>query len=327
MKTMLQKLLCLLLGVLVGTALPAFAQATQLEEKTYPVSAFSSISVSNDFEVTLIKGNYSAKITTDRELAPYIQVYVRSKTLYITYDEKSVPKDVKKQYKGRGAPKAVFRTVIYMPEVNGISLSDNVTLMSADEFSASNFELTLADKSQVKNLSLRASSAAIYMKKNAQASMTMRVDNRLEINTENNANLRLTATSVDLVLHSEDASEVALTGESRTATLGVSGSAKVMVTQKTDRAVLQGGGSAELTLTGSADTMLLNSEKNPKLDATNFSVRKLEANMNGKGECKISVSEQLSATLENGSALYYNGSPQIQIGKIIKATLAPIGSR
>ena len=59
---------------------------------------------------------------------------MRSKTLFITYDEKAVPKDIKKLYKGKNAPKPVFRAVISLPELNGFTLEDNVVLNTTEEF-------------------------------------------------------------------------------------------------------------------------------------------------------------------------------------------------
>ena len=60
---------------------------------------FRSLNVSGDFEVTLSKGDYSAKVTVDQVLADYVDVYVRTGVLYIKYNEKDVPKEVKKDLK------------------------------------------------------------------------------------------------------------------------------------------------------------------------------------------------------------------------------------
>ena len=177
MKAFVNKVLWLTVGILCLLVLPARAQATAgQEEKAIPVGEFSSISVSDDFEVSLVKGKQGVKITSEKELIPYIQVYVRSKTLFISYDEKSVPKDTRKLFKGRGASDPVFRAVVSMPEIGGISLSNNATLSAAEDFKGGAFELNLADKAQVKTLSVQVSSASLTLKKNAQASMNLEVE-------------------------------------------------------------------------------------------------------------------------------------------------------
>ena len=308
-------------------AFPAKAQVTtQLEEKTLPVGDFSSISVADDFEVSLVKGAYSVRVTTVKELAPYVQVYVRAKVLYITYDEKSVPKDIKKMFKGKGSPEPVFRAVVYLPELNGVTLANNVTLMSTDEFSGFNFEMNLGDKSQVKSLTVRASNVTVNMKKNAQATVTLKADNRMELNTDGNAVLKLSGQAMELAMNAAGSSEVSAIGDFRSSTLTMGNSATALVSQKSDKAVLQVSGSSNLTLTGDAEQMIVRGDKNALVEANGFTVKKVEANLSGSARVNVTVTELIDATLVGGSSLYYTGTPSIQIGKIIKSTLAPYGA-
>ena len=308
-------------------AFPAKAQVTtQLEEKTLPVGDFSSISVADDFEVSLVKGAYSVRVTTVKELAPYVQVYVRAKVLYITYDEKSVPKDIKKMFKGKGSPEPVFRAVVYLPELNGVTLANNVTLMSTDEFSGFNFEMNLGDKSQVKSLTVRASNVTVNMKKNAQATVTLKADNRMELNTDGNAVLKLSGQAMELAMNAAGSSEVSAIGDFRSSTLTMGNSATALVSQKSDKAVLQVSGSSNLTLTGDAEQMVVRGDKNALVEANGFTVKKVEANLSGSARVNVTVTELIDATLVGGSSLYYTGTPSIQIGKIIKSTLAPYGA-
>ena len=70
--------------------------SAQLTDKDIMVSEFNAVNVSDDFEVTVSRGTYGVRLTVDKELAPYVEVYVRSKVLYISYDEKAVPKEIRK---------------------------------------------------------------------------------------------------------------------------------------------------------------------------------------------------------------------------------------
>lgn len=326
MKAFIQKVMVLAFCAVTSFAWTAGAQTTQLEEKTLPVGEFSSVSVTDDFEVTLVKGAYSVRVTSVKELAPYVQVYVRAKVLYIAYDEKSVPKDIKKLFKGRGAAEPVFRAVVCLPELNGVTLANNATLMSTDEFSGVNFEMSLGDKSQVKNLTLRAGNVTVNMKKNAQAALNLKADNRMELNTDGNANLKLNGSAMELSMNAQGSSEVAVTGDFRTSTLSMAGSAKGVVSQKADKTLLQMGGSANLTLTGDAGQMNVRGERNALVEANGFTVKNVEANLNGSARVNVTVTELIDATLVGGSSLYYTGTPSIRIGKIIKSTLAPYGA-
>ena len=186
--------------------------SAQLTDKDITVSEFNAVNVSDDFEVTVSRGTYGVRLTVDKELAPYVEVYVRSKVLYISYDEKAVPKELRKQYRGKGALTPVFRVVAYTPELQAVTLSDNATLTGVEEFTAGEFELTTAGKSQVKNLSISATSARISMKKNAVATLNLKTDRGVEVNTDNSANLKLTFTGRELALTADGSSVVVADG-------------------------------------------------------------------------------------------------------------------
>ena len=327
MKAFVNKVLWLTVGILCLLVLPARAQATAgQEEKAIPVGEFSSISVSDDFEVSLVKGKQGVKITSEKELIPYIQVYVRSKTLFISYDEKSVPKDTRKLFKGRGASDPVFRAVVSMPEIGGISLSNNATLSAAEDFKGGAFELNLADKAQVKTLSVQVSSASLTLKKNAQASMNLEVENRMEINTEGNASLKLSGKAQEIAVNAAGSSEIVLAADCKTSAITTSGSANLSLSQKTGKMTLNAGGFSKLNLSGEADAIDIRGERSASIEANAFVVKKADANLSGSSKVNISISESLNATLVGGSSLYYTGTPSIKIGKIIKSTLAPYGS-
>ena len=327
MKAIINKVLWLTVGIVCLFVLPAQAQVTAgQEEKSIPVGEFSSISVSDDFEVSLVKGKHGVKITSEKELIPYIQVYVRSKSLFITYDEKSVPKDIRNLFRGRGSSDPVFRAVVSMPEIGGISLSNNATLSSIEDFSGGTFDLNLADKAQVKTLTVRVNSANLNLKKNAQVSMNVEVANRLEINTEGNASIKLSGKAQEFSVNAAGSSELTVSADCKSSTVTTSGSADLSLSQKTEKMVLTVGGFSKLNLSGEADSIQIRGERSASVDANAFSVKKAEANLSGSAKVNISISESLDATLVGGSSLYYTGTPSIKIGKVIKSTLAPYGS-
>ncbi len=328
MKSFVSKFFALLICTFTLGVGTAFAQFTsQLEEKNLPVSEFNIVSVSGDFDVTLERGSYNVRITTDQVLAPYVQVYVRSHTLYISYDEKSVPKDLKKQFKGRKAPDPVFRAVVFMPELNGVLLSDNATLMGTQEFAGSAVSINLADKAQVKNLTLNCKSVNVHMKKNAAAALTLNADDKIDVFTDGNASLKLTTRTHDMVLSAEGSSQVALTAENRgKLTFNLSGSSKTSASLRSPRVTVQAAGSCELVMNGDAQQLSVFAERNTEVDASGMPVRKAEASLSGSARVNVNVQDELTVTAVGGSALYYRGTPVIKVGKVIKSTLAPFGS-
>ena len=316
-------------AVLVLAPQRAGAQSlsAELSDRDIAVSEFNAVNVSDDFEVTVSRGTYGVRLTVDKELAPYVEVYVRSKTLYIAYDEKSVPKDLKKVYKGRGSLTPIFRVTVHTPELQSVSLSDNATLTGADEFVAGDFELTAAGKSQVKTLSVSAASAKIVLRKNAIATLSLKTDRGVEVNTDNNANLKLTFTGKELALNADGSSVVVAEGPTRSLNLMTGGSSQVSVTSDTEKVDLTTEGSSKLTLTGKATEMKVKGSRSSSVDAFAMPLETVEADLSNSSSVTVSVSKKVEVNLVGGSALYYSGSPEFKIEKIVKSTLAPYGTR
>ena len=301
--------------------------SAQVSDKDIMVSEFNALNVSDDFDVTVSRGAYAVRLTVDKELEPYVEVYVRSKTLYISYDEKSVPKDLKKLYKGKGALTPVFRVVAYTPDLQSVSLSDNATLTGVEEFTANDFELTAVGKSQVKSLSVAASSAKLILKKNAIASLMLKTDRGVEVSTDGSSNLKLSFTGKELALNSDGSSVVVADGPCRSMNLMTGGSSQVSVNSDTEDLELTTEGSSKLTLTGKAKEMKVKGSRSSSVDAFAMPLEKVEANLSNSASVTVSVSREVTANLVGGSALYYSGTPVFQIEKIVKSTLAPYGTK
>lgn len=325
MKNLFSKLLCL--AVLASAfAFPSRAQfVNHLEESTLPVGEFTMVSANGDFEVTLSKGSYGVRLTTDKNLTPYVQVYVRSNTLYLTYDEKSVPKDIKKLYKGKNASQPVFRAVVSMPQLNGIELNDNVILSSAEAFYGSDIVISLTDKAQVRNLTVQGNSITVNMKKNAQAALTLTADKKMEVTTDDKAILKLAEKAREITLNAKGNSDNALSGEGEILNLNLSEKTTSNVSHRTKNAVLNVGGSSKLILTGTGEYLEVKGGKNAEVEAVAFPVKTMKAELDG-GKVNVAVEKEMNVTLLGGSSLFFTGSPTLIVNKIVKSTLAPAGT-
>lgn len=285
----------------------AAQNSSQLQEKTYPVGEFRTLMVSGDFEVTLSKGDYSAKVTVDKVLADYVEVYVRTGVLHISYNEKEVPKDIKKDLKGKKAADLVFRAVVYVPRLDGIELEDNVVLTGVDEFSANDFSLKLEDKALVKNLSVTASSAQVTLNDKSQATLLLNATNDIELDVDGSSVLRANV-------------------DGRKLTVKAGGSSKATVDATAETVSVDAGGRSELTLSGKADSLTAKGDRNMKVDARALPVPKVEAKMTG-GELSIKVDKTLYVDLSGGAEVYYDGSPEMKVRRILKSTLAPVSEK
>ena len=301
--------------------------SAQLTDKDIMVSEFNAVNVSDDFDVTVSRGTYGVRLTVDKELAPYVEVYVRSKVLYVSYDEKAVPKDLKKMYKGKGALTPVFRIVAYTPELKAVTLSDNATLIGVDEFVTDEFELTAAGKSQVKNLTVSAASARISLKKNAVASLNVKTDRGVEASTDNSSNLKLTFTGRELALTADGSSVVVADGPTKALNLATGGSSQVSVNSDTETLELTTEGSSKLTLTGKAVDMKVKGSRSSVVDAFAMPLETVEATLSNSSTVTVTVSKTVYANLVGGSALFYSGTPEFKIEKIVRSTLAPYGTK
>lgn len=330
MKALFNKMLVLAIAsiALVMAAPVARAQYTsQLEEKTIPVGDFSGIEVAGDFEVTLSSGPCVAKVTVDKMLSPYVQVYVRGKVLHITYDSKAVPKDVRQLYKGRNAPKPVFRASITLPELSSIFLGGNAILNCGELLECKlTTDIDIQDKAQLKNLNIKAGSVNVNMKKQAQAALSIEAVNKAELRAEGNANLRATVDAHDIVVSALGSSEIAITSKGENATISGTGSSKSVVTFEGEKAVVTIGGSANINLSGKGEALSVRGEKSSNFEAAAFDTKAATVDLNGSVKANVTVSESLDANLVGGSTLYYTGDPTFKIGKVVRSTLAPYGS-
>lgn len=298
----------------------------QLEDKVLPVSDFNSINVANDFEVTLDKGDCGVRLTVDNALSPYVQVYVRAKTLYIGYDDKSVPKDIKKLYKAKGAAQPTFRAVVTLPELAGLTMADNATVTSAVEFPSEFLQLNLGDKIQVKSLSVVSTTASVTMTKNAQAVLALKSDDKVEVTMDGNANLKLSASTNSLQVNSNGNSTISIGAETPSANVAANNNAKLALAAKADAVTANAQGNSKIVLSGETNGLVVRGEKNGDIDADGLLANNVSANLNGSSKASVNASEIIDATLQGGSSLFYSGTPAFQIGKIVKSTLAPKGT-
>ena len=335
MKLLNDKFLKAIIGMIAFVAALALAPqrataqslSAQLTDRDIAVSEFNAINVSDDFEVTVSRGSYGVRLTVDKELAPYVEVYVRSRTLYISFDEKAVPKELRKLYRGKGALTPVFRVMAYTPELRSVTLADNATFTGVQEFMTNEFELTAAGKSEVTNLSVVAATAKIVLRKNALATMTVKTDRGVEVNTDNNANLKLTFTGKEFALNADGSSVVIADGPTTSLNLMTGGSSQVSVTSDTEKVDLTTEGSSRLTLTGKAVDMKVKGSRSSYVDAFAMPLETVEANLSHSSTVTVSVSKKVYANLVGGSALFYSGNPVFEIEKIVKSTLAPYGTK
>lgn len=276
-------------------SISAYAQSRQL---SHDFSEFNKVSVTNNFEVSLVKSDrYSIDLTIDDVLHEYVHAYVKSKTLILELDEKAIPKEVRKLYKGRGVEGAVLKAVVYMPVVNGINLEEGAVLSAPGDFPSDGFELNMAGSSILKSLSIESrAGAVINLKKKCTAVLSVSAEKDIEVNTANTSDLSLVQDCVNLVINSKGVTggTVSASGDANEIKVNADGSAKVTLTGKTDKLAVDGKGAANI-------------------DALNLKTPVCSAVLREAAKLTEAATENLSIDIAGASSVVFDESPVFEI--------------
>jgi hypothetical protein len=289
--------------------------------KTCVVQPFYAVSAGDNFEVVLQEGPCSVKLSTDEALQPYIKVSVRDSILYIDYDEKAVPSDIKRVYRGVNAPTPILRADVWAPALSGIRGLENAVIKGNGTVFSDGMELYLSDKAAVRDLRLDADHAKVKMDKNSTAILEILSETQLELSLEDNSQIKLKYKARNLLMRETKNTTAFMEGESATATYSIDGSARCRDQHKGNVLVVEAGGNSEISLSGQVGDLTLKTERNANLDALEMKTTRVKADMTGRSTANVNVEEFLSVNLTGGSALYYKGIPAFQVGKIEKSTL------
>lgn len=286
---------------IASTSVITVAQTRTIEHE---YSEFDAISVSDGFKVTMVeKDGYNAKFKVSDALESYIECYVKGGTLYIGIDDKSVPKDVKKSFKGKNSEGPVLEATVYVPRLNSITLSDDCTFVSNNSLKADNFKMSLSGNSSITNLNVNAESAVISVGKKAKlSSFNVKADGKLTVNTDGNASVVLEYSAKNLNVNNAGSADVAINGQSDAVSVSTSGSAKLSLSGKTNSMNVSGKGGSS------------------KIDAVSLSVNDVNVSLDG-AELTVSPAKNLSLDLGKGASVSYAGDPKIKIVKIQNSTV------
>ena len=279
----------------------SFAQTRTVEHE---FSEFDAISVSDGFKVTMVeKAGYNAKFKVSDALESYIQCYVKAGTLYIGIDEKSVPKEVKKSFKGKNSDGPVLEATVYVPVLNSVTLNDNSTFSSDGSLSSNDFKLSLSGTSSITNLNVSANSASLSVsKKSKLSSINVKAMDKVTVNAEGSASVVLEFSAKTLEVNNSGSSDLAINGQCETSSVCTAGSAKLSLAGKASILNVSGTGGSS------------------KIDAVTMSVDDVNVSLDG-ASLTVTPAKNLSLDLGKGASVCYSGDPLVKIVKIQNATV------
>lgn len=297
---MIKKLL-VAVTLCVASVVSGFAQTRTIEHE---YSEFTSVVASNGFHVNLVKDDiYATRLTVDDALESYVQCYVKAKTLYIGLDEKSIPKDLKKSYKGKNTSDPTLVVTVYAPSINALTLSSDATFSANFTISVPTFDLNLADNCSVENLSIDApKSVNLTISKKAKMSSLDIKTGRLEVSASGNGIITGQISVDALSVISTNSAEVSFTGNMKNSEINASGSSKILLTGRGDKLAVSGKGVSA------------------KVDASGLSVDEATVDVAGLSVF-LNADKSIELNLEKASEVQYSGDPDIEIVKVLNSSI------
>ena len=293
-----------LLMVIFTTASTSVLSLAQTRTIEHEYSEFDAISVSDGFKVTMVeKAGYNAKFKVSDALESYIQCYVKAGTLYIGIDEKSVPKEVRKTFKGKNSEGPILEATVYVPVLNSITLNDDCTFSLGGSLNSNDFKLSLFGASSITNLNVNANSASLSVsKKSKLSSINVKALDKVTVNAEGSATVVLEYSAKNLEVNNSGSADLAINGQCETSSVCTAGSAKLSLSGKANILNVTGKGGSS------------------KIDAVSMSVDDVNVSLDG-ADLTVTPAKTLSLDLGKGASVCYSGDPLIKIVKIQNASV------
>ena len=288
MKTLINKVLAFA-TLLIASASFALAQTRTLEHEYSP---FDGVVASNGFKVTIAQSDkYAAKLTVDDVLESYVQCYVKANVLYLSLDDKNIPKEVKKMYKGKNSPEPTLSAIVYLPILNSLTLNDDSQFFNTGTLSAENFSLFLNGTTAINNLNVVAKTALLSVAKNAKLT---------------NANVR---TEGNIAVAGDGKGLMTLEYAAENLDVNTAGSADLSINGAAEKGTVN----SETLVSGDAKSLVVTGKGT--IDASGLKVNEAKLNTNG-ATVKVSASKEIELDLGKGSEVEYDGDPTVKIVKI-----------
>ena len=283
---------------------PLFGQSVR-ETVHEDLPAFHSIELGGDFALDIEYGKqYRMRLSVEELFADYVMFSALDSTLAVTLDERRVPTEVRRLFRGKEAP--VFRVSVTMPEtLCSLELDGRSVLLSADDLvvDPDSFELRVTDNARVASLAFGSGRVALTLDKKADVDMSVTCDS-LSVSLAGTADLDLT--------HHTQVSAFETSGSSTLAVKGETGLLK-----------LNSRGFSKSILNGEAPVVRYKLANSSQVNATLLEAKRAFVEMSGLGSLTQAASEELSVDLSAGATVYFLNDPTIRVIYLKNASLIP----
>jgi len=306
MKALKYRLLALATLFIALASAPTFGQSVR-EIPVENLTAFHSIEVGGEFVLDIEYGKqYRMQLSVEELFADYVMHSVMDSTLSVTLDERHVPAEVRRLFRGKDAVQPVFRVNVTMPEtLRSVKLSSRAILLSADDLvvDSDSFELQITDNARVSSLAFGSGRVTLLLDKKAEANMSVTCDS--------------------LTVRQAGTAALELTHHSQVSSFDVSGSSTLTVKGETGLLKLNSVGFSKSILNGSAPVVRYKLANSSQVNATLLEAERAFVEMSGLGSLTQAASEELTVDLSGGATVYFLNDPAIHVTYLKNASLIP----
>lgn len=291
---------------LSALAQPLFGQTVR-ETDYRELPAFHSIELGGDFSLDIQYGKqYEVRLSVEELFADYVMFSALDSTLAVTLDERRVPAEVRRVFRGKDAAAPVFRVFVTMPEsLRSLKLDARAVLLSADDLvvDSERFRLQASENARVASLAFGSG--------------------RVELSLDRKADVRMSVTCDSLSVVQAGTANLDLTHHTLVSSFDVSGSSTLALKGETGLLKINARGFTKSILNGTAPVARYKLANSSQVNATLLETSRAFVEMSGLGSLTQAASEELSVDLSGGATVYFLNDPSIHVIYLKNASLIP----
>lgn len=282
--------------------LAALSASAQMKTTDYNYSSFKGISVDDDFVVTVMPGSdYQITVQAESQYMQYVTVGVSAGVLEIALDERSVPSEIKRLFKGSNPQ---FKATIVTPDpLRNIKLKGKSVVTINGELSSSDrVSIFVGDNAVLKPVKVTAPSCEIELEKKGTADVDYTGD-KVTVDASGNSSLNLTRESNESDIQLSGSSNLVMRGSSKTLSISSKGTSKSAINGSADK--------VQFTLGGTSN-----------INAVGLDVKEAKVDMSGLCSLTEAARNKLTINISGGASLVFDGKPEIEIENIKNASVS-----
>lgn len=307
MKRLNYRLLLVLIAIAAAGSLPLSAQRVRSTVQD-ELPAFSRIALGGEFSLDIRYGKqYRARMAVEELFGDYVQFSVADSTLTVTMDERKVPGEVRKLFKGKDSRSPEFRIEVTMPEtLRELSLDGRAALVAADDlvFDGASVSVKLSDNARIASVAFKADRVRLSLDRKADATLSVSCDS-LSVTLTGGSSLDLTQRSV-------------------ASSFAVSGNATFVARGETGLLKLDAKGFSKSILNGKAPVVRFVVGATAQVNAVSLENARAFVEAAGIGATlTTAATDELTVDLGTGATVYFLNDPTLRVLYLKNASLIP----